>query len=138
VYGMLYMCSLDQEAAQRFTDPNQALAVLNGLDWSGNPVLGKSLEDSITNSPSTGICYSSNVRGRHSQTPYLFLTFLSQDQFSAILTGPISPGCSYQPPSRCGGPEPKTCCEQVAAGAAHIQASVGIGSFMLLLAAILY
>lgn len=63
---------------------------------------------------------------------------------------PITPGCSYQAPSRCGAPEPPTCCEQVAAtqpvattptptpAAANIPTSMGIGALLLLATIALY
>ena len=53
--------SIDPVAAERFTDPTQALDALNGLDWAGNPILARSFEDSVTNSSSIGVCYYTNV-----------------------------------------------------------------------------
>ena len=55
--------SIDTDAAERFTDPNQALQVLNELDWASNPRLETSLEESVTDSINTGVCFNSKVSG---------------------------------------------------------------------------
>ena len=51
---------------------------------------------------------------------------------------PIETSCSYQPPDRCNGSTPLSCCERVAAaaGAARAKTSVAMGSMMLLLVSI--
>lgn len=125
-----YLISVDPAAARQFVDPDQFFNVLNGLDWAGNPVLTTALESSIINSTGTGICYTTDVRYKIVKVQHrLFL--LPQGQLSVLdATLPV-PGCSYQAPSRCGSPEPLTCCER--AGATSTHTSVGIGSFILFL-----
>ena len=44
------------EAAQRFTDPDQTAAVLNELDWGGDPTLATTLQDSVLQSQRVGFC----------------------------------------------------------------------------------
>lgn len=60
---MVYHNRVDPEAAQQFLDPDQSLSVLDGLDWARNPELSTSLESSILNGTSTGICFTTRVSG---------------------------------------------------------------------------
>ena len=53
---------MDPENAEKLTDPNQAVAALDDIDWRGNPGLAVSLRNSLASSPVTEVCFAGNVR----------------------------------------------------------------------------
>ena len=51
------------DAAEGFIDnPNNALEILNSLDWENDPQLAKNLQDSVLRSGVSAICARENVR----------------------------------------------------------------------------
>ena len=75
--------SIDPAIAEIFADEmaedEQVLGALNSLDWANNPMLATSLEESVTNTTSPVLCYSTeNVRNII---------------YTALMTGAVSVGC---------------------------------------------